>query len=258
MSDWNKKKNDIAKAREYVVLEYERRALLQKKIKKGIAEKKLLNYLSVIWVKDGLNVAQDKVPVLWTIKRWYSAYRNNNRIYQVLMPGYGKNKGRSVIPESHQKLILSILSTADPNESKASLIRKIKNRLISDPAAANYSNATIIRFIKANADYSPELSVPPIKNRQKTPAKQPSKDGYSISPLEEENQSRLFIEVIGTRMTPDESIIEGDRLVIDKKIKPKKGDYVLAKVVDGPAIVRWPTMTPAKPIGVLVKLIRNY
>lgn len=258
MSDWSKKKNDIAKAREYVVLEYESRVLLQKKIKKGVAEKKLLNYLSAIWVKNGMNVIQPKVPALSTIKSWYSTYRSENRIYQVLMPSYGKNKGRSVIPESHQKLILSILSTADPNESKASLVRKIKNRLISDSVPANYSNATIIRFIKANADYSSELSVPPINNRQKTPEKQPSKGGGSNSLLEEENGSRLIIEVIGKRMTPDESIIEGDRLVIDKKIKPKKGDYVLAKVGDGPEIVRWPTMKTAKPIGVLVKLTRHY
>lgn len=257
MSEWDKKKNDVAKARERVVLEYESRVLLQKKIKKGVAEKKLLNYLYSIWFKDGLDVIQPKVPALWTIKRWYSAYCSN-RSYQVLISGYGKSKGRSSIPESHGKIILNILSTANPNESIASLVIRIKNILLSDPSPVNYSNATIRRFINANAEYSSELSVQPINNRQERSENQPLKETCSIYSPEEDNLSRLFIEAIGARMTPDESIVEGDRLVIDKKIKPKEGDYVLAKVGDGPEIMRWPTTKPATLIGVLVKLMRNY
>lgn len=249
MSEWNNKKNNIAKAREYIVLEYESRVLLQSEIKKGVAEKKLINHLSKIWFKNGLNIAAKAIPHLWTIKRWYAKYRVN-RNYSTLIPDYGKTTGKSSIPESHQKIILSMLGTTNQNEPIASQIRTICNRLKSDPYPINYSEATIRRFIKANDKKLSEENKP---LTSLNPAESIKRKSYNTKSAE-----ILVIEVIGKNMRPDESILAGDTLIIDKNISPRNSDYVLVEVGDGPGIIRWPPETPQKPLGVIVQIIRKY
>jgi hypothetical protein len=249
MSEWDIKKSKIAKAREYIVLEYESRVLLQSKSKKGVAEKKLLNHLSNIWLEKGLDIANETVPHPWTIKRWYSKYRVN-RTHLALTPNYGTSTRKSSIPESHQKIILNTLSTTNQNEPIASLIRKICNRLKSDPSPVNYSEATIRRFIKANDAKSLEV------NRLLTPQK--PEENEKRKSYKTKNTRRLVIEVIGKNMRPDESILAGDTLIVDKNITPRNGDYVLVEKGDEPGIIRWPPETPQKPLGVIVQIIRKY
>lgn len=71
--------------------------------------------------------------------------------------------------------------------------------------------------------------------------------------------NRMMMDVIGSRMTPDGSCIaEGDHIIIDKSVEPREGDYVLAKVGDAPGIIAWTPDAPQKPLGVIIKLTREY
>jgi len=95
-----------------------------------------------------------------------------------------------------------------------------------------------------------------LQNGLKTPVKQAVEEErvlYSAS-----NGPALIYVAMGKAMMPEGSNIHyGDRLIIDIEAKPKAGDYVLAKVGDGPGIVAW-TPELKQWTGVVIKLTRDY
>jgi transcriptional regulator with XRE-family HTH domain len=129
-------------------------------------------------------------------------------------------------------------------------------------AGKKIPGAAVILSLKRNF---PEIDLDfLVDNEVKSPIKQPENSRSTPGQQDEslrgfyrlEDGTRRAIDAIGSRMTPD-SIVEGDLLIIEKSIEPEEGDYVLVKVDDAPAIVKWKDGDPP-PIGVLIKLTRNY
>ena len=147
MSDWEKKKIEIAKAKEFISLAYERDVRLQKKVQKGVAEKKLLLHLKDIWFDKNLSILGDDVPKIQSIKRWYDEYAKSRKCDD-LIPHYGKSLGNSVIPKDHTKIIYATLSGSKIGESTRAIVKKIKTALNTEGLSQEYSDATLLRFIK--------------------------------------------------------------------------------------------------------------
>ncbi|GEM_PF-400239 len=149
MPTWEEKRLEIAKAREFIVLTYIRDVKKQNKIPKGAAEKKLLVRLKSIWFDKNLSVLGEKVPTIGTIKNWYDDYEKSEN-YLNLVPDYGKSLGKSIIPQSHKDFIINELSRSKVDDSKIEIAKRVKKALHEKGLSAEYSEATLFRFIKAN------------------------------------------------------------------------------------------------------------
>jgi len=148
MNDWEEKKIEIAKAKEYIILEYERIVKLQSKLKKGAADKKFLKHINDVWFEKKLSIIGDKVPSLSTMKRWHLIYCDE-RDFRSLIPDYGKSRGNTVIPDSHKIVISKVLKKNNLYEPTIFLMREIKRALSKIDLPAQYSDATLRRFIKS-------------------------------------------------------------------------------------------------------------
>ena len=102
----------------------------------------------------------------------------------------------------------------------------------------------------------PEMPEKYVKNGRSTPVQTEVAEErilYSAS-----NGPTLIYVAMGKAFCPEGSDIrEGDRIIIDIEAKPQAGDYVLAKVGDGPGIVPW-TPELKQWTGKVVKLMRLY